>query len=216
MAVSTARSNLQRILVSGCICVLCVAIPLSLSGCSNILSGSAQPSADWRECGRAKQHLLNLRLRGNGAPNVALPKPAGWLDTWGTFDGQPSVTIGNPTLTFDGHVPNVMLIVDRYDAGGITGDPQLRALDDDLADVAKAGTIVHQKTGTVCGYPSVWVQYEVRGLQSAALIVAVERGARQVWRLRLNFLSREPDNPQWHKDTQTMIDGIVISKNTAQ
>ncbi len=110
-----------------------------------------------------------------------------------------------------------MVIVDRYDASGVTGDPQLRALDDELADIAKAGAIEHQKlSGTVCGYPSVWVQYAVGGVQSATLAVAVDGGVRQVWRVRLNFLSRIPDNKLWRQDAQTMIDGLVISANTAR
>lgn len=200
-------------------CLLACVVAL-VSGCGPVASGHAVAGTERSECDRVEAPLWSVPVLVKGMPRVAVPMPTGWstgADKWRVTPAEPPVGAGlmisNSSLAVAGHVPSVLVDVYSFppDAFG-SGDAEQRALDELIADIGHSGRIVTQKSRQVCGHPSVDVQYVREGWEASALIVAAQADDGRVWRVWLNFLSRNPRNPQWIKDTQTIRDGLVVKE----
>lgn len=198
--------------------LLLLAVTVSASACSREVSGLAVAGHERLECAHPATPMFNVSLRWPGAPRIAIPTPPGWEPAKAAnaprFDASDMdmVMIRNPSLEVDGHVPNALVIVDNFTLDPSSADPEQRVIDEVIGDIQRSGKIVAQSTGTVCGHPSATVQYVIKGLKSSALIVAFTARDARVWRVRLNFLTHDPQNPQWRKDTQTMMNGLILDE----
>lgn len=195
-------------------------VSVLVSGCQSAVSGLAVAGPGRLECGRADAPLWTLPTMVRGMPRVAVPVPPGWSSPPGELYVLPvdpprgaGLTIGNPSLKVAGYVPTLLVNIDSFElnAPGL-GDTEQRGLDELIADIAHSSRIIARRSGLVCGHPSVTVQYVNRGREALARIVATRTDDGRVWRVWLNFLSRDPRNPQWVKDTQTMLDGLVVNE----
>ncbi len=201
-----------------------LAVAVVVSGCESTVSGLAVAGPERLECGRADAPLWTIPLVVRGMPRVAVPLPPGWISRAEKAHVVPvdptrgaGVTIGNPSLKVGGDVPTLLVNIDSFepDAVGL-GDTEQHGLDELIADIAHSSRIITQRSGLVCGHPSVTVQYVNRGREALARIVATRTDDGRVWRVWLNFLSRDPRNPQWVKDIQTMLDGLVVNETSVR
>lgn len=194
-------------------CLLLV-IAIFTSCCSRVVPGHAHAGQERLACGTTTAPLLTVPRRDASEPRIAVPLPQGWVRTArGSWDGFPSVMIGNPSLASHGKVPNVLVIVDVFaPATRDAGDPEQWPIDDVVADIASVATIVEQTPGLVCGHPSLSVKYRLRGSESTALVVTSSAGDGTVWRVRLNFWSNDPRSSRWLKDTQAIVEGLIVNE----
>lgn len=123
------------------------------------------------------------------------------------------VMISNRSLKVTEHVPNVLVDIQSFPPAALgSGDTEHRVLDELIADLERSSRIIAQSSMLVCGHPSVDVRYVNRGRESSARIVATRADDGRIWRVWLNFLSHDPREPRWIKDTQTMLDGLVVNE----
>lgn len=191
-----------------------------VTGCGPVTSGYAVAGPERSECGRVEAPLWPVPVLVKGMPRVAVPMPTGWssgADKLSVTPVEPPIGAGlmisNPALTVAGHVPNVLVDVYSFPPDAFSpGDAEQRALDELIADIGRSGRIVTQSSRLVCGHPAAALQYVREGWEASALIVAAQADDGRVWSIWLNFLSRDPRNPQWIKDTQTICDGLVVSQ----
>lgn len=201
----------------GC-AVLVVAV--LVSGCGTPVSGQGVAGPERLECGRVDAPLWSVPLLVRGMPRVAVPLPSGWSSEAEKLHVIPvdpplgaGVMISNSSLKVAEHVPNVLVDIDSFPTVAFgPGDTEHRVLDESIADIERSGRIVAQSTAPVCGHPSVTVQYLNGDEELSARIVATRADDGRVWRVWLNFFSRDPHNPRWIADTKAMLDGLVVDE----
>lgn len=207
------RPSTWRILAIAAACVYGAATV----ACSHTIAG--KPRAQAAHCGETDTSLLTLARTSPDQPHIAVPQPHGWTVSENPTihpHGSAMVMLSNPALKTAGHIPNVLLTVDVSTAPTAEPDPEQWAINTEIADIDAAGgasaTITQQTPGTVCDHPSVTVHYVIENWESTAFIVVSASSYRQVWLARLNMLTRDPRNPTWIEDTQTMVDGFVMNE----
>ncbi|UCN12814.1 MULTISPECIES: hypothetical protein [Mycobacterium avium complex (MAC)] len=221
MSDATERRNRVTLTLVGCALAACL---IGLSGCeARVVAGRAVAGPERLECVETSVPLVWLGQGSPDEPRIGIPTPPGWVPTEyfpGARTRIPAPKMGmirNPSLQFGGHVPNALVVVDTFHPDpAVAGDVEQFALDDMIDDIDRSSEIVKQTPGRVCGHPSVRVDYVIEGLESTALIVASMASDRSVWRVRLNFLSHEPHNIQWLRDTQLMMEALVVDETPAR
>lgn len=221
MSYATERRNRVTLTLVGC---ALAASLIGLSACeARVVEGRAVAGPERLECVETSVPLVWLGQGSPDEPRIGIPTPRGWVPTE-NFPGArtriPAPKMGmirNPSMKFGGHVPNALVVVDVFYADpAVYGDVEQFALDDMIDDIERSSEIVKQTPGRVCGHPSVRVDYVIEGLESTALVVASMASDRSVWRVRLNFLSHDPHNTQWLRDTQLMMDALVVDETPAR
>lgn len=219
MSYAAERWTRVALTIVGCALAACL---IGLSE-ARVVAGRAVAGPERLECGETSVPLVWLGQGSPDEPRVGIPRPRGWVPSEyfpGARTRIPPPKMGvilNPSLESGGHVPNVLVAIDVFHPDpAVGGDVEQFALNDMIDDIERSSEIVKQTPGRVCGHPSVRVDYVIEGLESTALVVTSMASDRTVWRVRLNFLSHDPDDVQWLRDTQLMMDALVVDETPAR
>lgn len=183
-----------------------------LSACH--AQNAASPAAEYPECGAKVGPSHTFTKHSSKEPTVSVPLPSGWRYREDRSREFVRGILDNPSLAVGSRTPNVLVAVDamplpegrRYPAV-----PGWDALRSEFEDVSRSASVTSVRLLGKCGHPGIEIHYVIKGQPSSAFIVAVE-DADRTWRARVNFLSPNPSDLTWKADTQTMIDGLGVSR----
>lgn len=181
-----------------------------LSGCSSssdapVGQSSISPTILEIHCVNARIPLTVLPSSSPDEPQLALPKPEGWLSSTEHNSSLVRGAILNPALQANGFIPNAVVTL-----ADVTMDARssTQAIDNERDGLARNVVISSDAPGTLCGYPSRTVNYTISGRQATTLIIAGKGTNNKIWVSTVGVQTTEPDNPDFVSAKRAILEGF--------
>jgi hypothetical protein len=163
------------------------------------------------QCAASRAPLVRLPAKADREPAIAVPQPAGWIFVKLPDPVEPTRRAALVNAGLQSHGFNPSALVTLVDVTTETNSAE-QALAAEQGGVAQAaGHIDDQVPGTVCGQPSVTLTYTVDGRQDTQRIVAAKDLMEYVWVASVHVQSADPDNPDYVRDKQAILDGFQFT-----
>lgn len=197
--------------------VVAALMVLTATGCSQVVTGSAQRSSVGKApgpaaCTRVDAPLQGAATRGSGEPVLRVPQPENWKPVSKMNRRAVRYLMANPALTGNMFTPNVVVTLERapvWDARSIFAEAE--------RTLRKQSTVSNMtaKPGRLCGLPAETMTFNgdralTRGQRSVtALVVVASVGSRQ-YVVTVTAQTAEPANATYQKDLKTIMDGLQV------
>lgn len=186
------------------------ALTIAQVGCasavdSNHSSTTPAPTAGYHCVVSNGVPLTVLPKNGVDEPTISIPTPQGWK--FSDKHNSPLVrgAILNEGLQDNGFVPNAVVTLADVTSDSITPE---RAVDTERAGLAQKVSIDSEAPGTLCGYPSMALNYKYEGRQATTIIVAAKDQHDKVWVATVGIQTTEPDNPLFVTAKRAILGGF--------
>jgi hypothetical protein len=193
------------------------AIIVAVTGCSQVVTGSAQRSTIGQvtgpaACTKVDAPLQDLPARASTEPKLRLPQPSNWKRIAKLDRGTIRYVMSNPALFGNMFMPNVVVTLEKappLDAQSIyTSALQKLRRQEAVSDVSSSKNIV-------CGLPAVTVTYHgsrimARGRRTVTTLEVVAAvGARQ-YLVTVSGQTADPSNQTYVEDLKTILTGFQV------
>lgn len=165
----------------------------------------------------ADQHpgegAITLDARTPDEPTIILPRPTGW--EFMPSDDSPPLRgiLYNRELRRHGFTPNAVVTCEELT--GQVGLPSQALAKERSAVTDMFGELDTDVPGTMAGFPSRTIGYNLQGRAATGLLVAVQNSADRIWAVTLTIQTTEPDNPHYIAAKQTILDALEVRLPTA-
>lgn len=151
---------------------------------------------------------ITLDPRDADEPTITLPRPPGW-EFMPSNDSPPlRGVLFNQELRRHGFTPNAVVTLEELT--GQVGLPS-QALAKERAAVANVvGELDTDVPGTVSGFASRTITYNLQGRPTTGLIIAVQNAKDRIWALTLTIQTTDPDNPHYIAAKQAILDSLEV------
>lgn len=154
-------------------------------------------------------------LRGGHAnePTIILRRPPGWEIRRDSDTPLVRGVLYNQELRRHGFTPNAVVTVE--DLTGRVGLPAQALARERAAVTAVVGELDTDVAGTVSGFPSRTITYNMQGRPATGLIVAAQDIHDRIWAITLTMQTADPDNTGYLTAKQTLLDSLEVRLPTA-
>jgi hypothetical protein len=149
--------------------------------------------------------LTVLRANSADEPTVSIPTPPGWKFSDKHNSSLVRGAVLNEGLQANHFIPNA--VVTLADVTSDSSTPQ-EAIDTERGGMAQKLNIDSEASGTLCGYPSMTLNYKFEGRPATTVIVAAKDQHNKVWVSTVGIQTTEPNNPDFVKDKRAILDGF--------
>lgn len=158
-------------------------------------------------------HDFTLDPREPDEPTITLPRPPGWDFLPG--DDTPPVrgVLYNQELRRHGFTPNAVVTLEELT--GQVGLPAQALAKERAAVTAVVGELDTDIAGTVSGFPSRTITYNLQGRPATSLIVAVQNAKDRIWAVTLTVQTTDADNPHYVTARGQLLDSLEVRLPTA-
>ncbi|WP_165607367.1 LpqN/LpqT family lipoprotein [Mycolicibacter sinensis] len=151
---------------------------------------------------------ITLAPRTPGEPTITLPKPPGWELMPGSDETLIRGVIYNQDLRRHGFTPNAVVTCEELT--GQVGLPS-QALAKEGAAVANiVGELDTDVPGTVSGFASRTITYNLQGRPATGLIVAVQNAKDRIWAVTVTIQTTDAENPHYVSAKQAILDALEV------
>lgn len=201
---------------------MCAAMMLA-SGCTAVVGGDAvaTPGEEGKrltnpKCSEVTVPLLEVPLDNDSEPRVEVPQPPGWERVQRFESGIVRVYLAAPDLQANGFVPNTTVAIANLTGKASTEDAAFAA---ERAGLDMFGvTDVVEASGTICGYPSKTLTYNM-GLGKIPVhrvttsIIAVKNGSK-VFTIGVSVQALDDTVRGFDSGRETILAGLQVSPPT--
>ncbi|BAX97145.1 hypothetical protein MSTE_01828 [Mycobacteroides stephanolepidis] len=197
----------------------CVATMLA-SGCTAIVDGEAiaTPGEEGKrltnpKCSSVSVPLLEVPLDNDSEPRVEVPQPAGWERVKRFESGVVRVYLSAPDLQAKGFVPNATVAMANL-TGKVSTEEAAFAAEQQGLEMFGITDLV-EATGTICGYPSKTLTYNM-GLgkipvhRVTTTVVAVKND-RKIFTIGVSVQALDDTVGDFDSARETILAGLQVS-----
>ncbi|WP_420108707.1 LpqN/LpqT family lipoprotein [Mycolicibacter arupensis] len=155
------------------------------------------------------QNSITLEPREPDEPTIVLPRPPGWEFLPGK-DSPPVVrgVLFNQDLRRHGFTPNAVVTLE--DLTGQVGLPAQALAKERAAVAAAIGELDTDVAGTVSGFPSRTITYNLQGRPATGLLIAVQNAKDRLWAITITVQTTDADNPHYIDATRQLLDSLEV------
>ncbi|WP_067967913.1 LpqN/LpqT family lipoprotein [Mycolicibacter icosiumassiliensis] len=146
-------------------------------------------------------------------PTITLPRPPGWEFLPGNDSPPVRGVLYNQDLRRHGFTPNAVVTLEELT--GQVGLPAQALAKERAAVTAVVGELETDTAGTVSGFPSRTITYNLQGRPATGLIVAVQNTKDRIWAITLTVQTTDADNPHYIAAKQALLDSLEVRLPTA-
>ncbi|BBY34487.1 LpqN/LpqT family lipoprotein [Mycolicibacter minnesotensis] len=151
---------------------------------------------------------ITLGPREPDEPTIALPKPPGWEFLPGNDAGPVRGVLYNQDLRRHGFTPNAVVTLE--DLTGQVGLPAQALAKERAAVAAIVGDLDTDIAGTVSGFASRTITYNLQGRPATGLLIAVQNAQNRIWAITVTTQTTDADNPQYIEATRQLLDSLEV------
>lgn len=190
------------------------------SGCTAVVGGDAiaTPGEEGKrltnpKCSVVTVPLLEVPLDNDSEPRVEVPQPEGWERIKRFESGVVRVYLSAPDLQANGFVPNATVAIANL-TGKVASEDAAFAAERNGLDMFGVTDVV-EASGTVCGYPSKTLTYNM-GLGKIPVhrvttsIVAVKNGGK-VFTIGVSVQALDDTVRGFDSGRETILAGLQVS-----
>jgi len=202
---------MQRFLAAVAMAALSVAQAGCATSPSHVTISSTHPStaptsAPGYHCSMSSGIPLTVLPPNAGdEPTISIPTPQGWKFSDRHNSALVRGAILDEGLKSNDFVPNAVVTLANVTSDSSTPE---RAIDTERAGLAQKVSINSETSGTVCGYPSVTLNYKFEGRQATTVIVAAKDQHNRVWVSTVGIQTTDPNNPDFVKSKRAILGGF--------
>jgi hypothetical protein len=152
--------------------------------------------------------LTVLPAIGDDEPIVSIPTPQGWKFSDKHNSSLVRGAILNEGLRANDFVPNA--VVTLADVTSDSSTPE-RAIDTERGGLAQKVSIGSETSGTLCGYPSMTLNYKYEGRQAPNVILVAKDRNNRVWVSTVGIQTTEPNRPDFVEAKRAILDGFQFN-----
>jgi hypothetical protein len=193
---------------------------LAAPGCSKVVTGSAArdasvPKPKPHDCEQVSAPLTSIDSRESGEPQLKIPQPPGWERDSMLDSDVIRFTMRNKDLASDKFMPTAVVTLESL-PGGDEDDTKTVFDQERAALVDRLGATGLQTMETTrCGDAAEIVDYDAPSMGKipprkvrTLMVAAAFNGNTYVTTVTVQ--STEPDNPQYARDTGTVLTGFQM------
>lgn len=151
-----------------------------------------------------------IQLDGRDAdePTIALPRPPGWEFMPGKDSPPVRGILYNQELRLHGFTPNAVVTLEELT--GQVGLPAQALAKERAAVINIVGELDTDTPGTVSGFPSRTITYNLQGRPATGLIIAVQNAKDRIWAVTVTIQTTDADNPHYVAARQAILDSLEV------
>lgn len=156
---------------------------------------------------------ITLAPRDVDEPTIILPLPPGWEFLPSNESPPVRGVLYNQELRRHGFTPNA--VVTCEDLTGQVGLPAQALAKERAAVTTVIGELDTDIAGTVSGFPSRTITYNLQGRPATGLLIAVQNAAARIWAITVTLQTTDADNPHYIAAKQALLDSLEVRLPTA-
>ncbi|UVO11823.1 LpqN/LpqT family lipoprotein [Mycobacterium sp. SVM_VP21] len=154
------------------------------------------------------EESITLAPRDVDEPTVTLPLPPGWEFLPSNESPPVRGVLYNQELRRHGFTPNAVVTLE--DLTGQVGLPAQALAKERAAVTTVIGELDTDVAGTVSGFPSRTITYNLQGRPATGLLIAVQNTAARIWAITVTLQTTDADNPHYIAAKQALLDSLEV------
>ncbi|MDD7811300.1 LpqN/LpqT family lipoprotein [Mycobacterium sp. CSUR Q5927] len=151
---------------------------------------------------------ITLDPRDADEPTITLPCPPGWEFMSGNDSPLVRGVLYNQELRRHGFTPNAVVTCEELT--GQVGLPSQALAKEGAAVTDIVGELDTDIPGTVSGFASRTITYNLQGRPATGLIVAVQNAKDRIWALTVTIQTTDAENPHYIAAKQAILDSLEV------
>ncbi len=156
----------------------------------------------------ANEGPIQLDPRDIDEPTITLPRPPGWEFLPSNESPPVRGVLYNQDLRRHGFTPNA--VVTCEDLTGQVGLPSQALAKERAAIIDLVGDLDTEAPGTVSGFPSRTITYNLQGRPATGLLIAVQNTKARIWAITVTLQTTDADNPHYIAAKQALLDSVEV------
>ncbi len=151
---------------------------------------------------------IELETHNAEEPTITLPRPPGW-EFMPSKDSPPvRGVVFNPELRRHGFTPNAVVTCEELT--GRVGLPSQALAKERAAVTDIVGELDTDIAGTVSGFPSRTITYNLQGRPATGLIIAVQNQRGRIWAVTVTLQTTDADDPHYQAAKQVILESLQV------
>lgn len=151
---------------------------------------------------------IQLAPRTPDEPTITIPRPPGWVFMPSKDETSIRGIIYNQDLRLHGFTPNAVVTLEELT--GQAGVPSQALAKERAAIIDIVGEIDTESPGTVSGFASRTIEYNMQGRAATGLIVAVQNAKDRIWAVTVTIQTTDADNPHYAAAKTSILDSLEV------
>lgn len=151
---------------------------------------------------------IQLAPRTPDEPTITLPQPPGWEFMPGKDETSIRGIVYNQDLRLHGFTPNAVVTLEELT--GQAGVPSQALAKERAAIIDIVGEIDTESPGTVSGFASRTIDYNLQGRAATGLIVAIQNAKNRIWAVTVTIQTTDADNPHYVTAKKSILDSLEV------
>lgn len=151
---------------------------------------------------------IQLAPRTPDEPTITVPRPPGWEFMPGKDETPIRGILYNQDLRLHGFTPNAVVTLEELT--GQAGVPSQALAKERAAIIDIVGDIDTESPGTVSGFASRTIEYNMQGRAATGLIVAVQNAKDRIWAVTVTIQTTDADNPHYAAAKTSILDSLEV------
>ncbi|WP_409428511.1 LpqN/LpqT family lipoprotein [Mycobacterium sp. SMC-11] len=151
---------------------------------------------------------ITLAPRDIDEPTITLPRPPGWEFLPSNESPPVRGVLYNQELRRHGFTPNAVVTLE--DLTGQVGLPAQALAKERAAVTTVIGELDSDIAGTVSGFPSRTITYNLQGRPATGLLIAVQNTKARIWAITVTLQTTDADNPHYIAAKQALLDSVEV------
>ncbi|BBX23745.1 hypothetical protein MTER_31560 [Mycolicibacter terrae] len=151
---------------------------------------------------------ITLAPRDPDEPTITLRQPPGWEFMPGNDETLIRGVLYNQELRRHGFTPNAVVTCEELT--GQVGLPSQALAKEGAAVTDIVGELDTDVPGTVSGFASRTITYNLQGRPATGLIVAVQNAQDRIWALTVTIQTTYAENPHYIAAKQQIFDSVEV------
>lgn len=201
-------STYRALLAAGTVTALLV------SGCTRDVTGTAVTASGGADaCATVDAPLADIPTTDAGEPQLRIPVPSGWKRNSMMDSRVIRYAIVAEKFRTRGFATNAVVTLESARA---TNETPTEIFDQNRNNLVKimGASDLSVETNTTCGFPSETTRYTAPKMGLAperpVIMHAVVAESDPTWLATLTIQTTEPDDPQFRRDAQQIVDGFQL------
>ncbi|CAJ1499291.1 LpqN/LpqT family lipoprotein [[Mycobacterium] holstebronense] len=141
-------------------------------------------------------------------PTITLPRPPGWEFLPSNESPPVRGVLYNQELRRHGFTPNAVVTCEELT--GQVGLPAQALAKERAAVIDLVGDLDTDIAGTVSGFPSRTISYNLQGRPATGLLIAVQNTKARIWAITVTLQTTDADNPHYIAAKQALLDSVEV------